>query len=161
MKVIDHKREFRNALGTFATGVTVVTSASDTGEPIGMTVNSFASVSLDPPLVLWSIDKRSRYLETFTKTDHFAIHILKREQEALSNLFASSENDKFTNLQWQPDSNGTPLLPDYETRFVCTTEHCYEGGDHIIIVGKVRDFDYHGGSPLLFHCGRYKSVAED
>ena len=94
------QKEFRNALGMFATGITIVTTTTPEGEPIGMTVNSFASVSLDPPLVLWSVGNHANSYDIFTKTDHFAIHVLRKDQEELSNLFASRGEDKFGGIGW-------------------------------------------------------------
>ncbi len=158
MKVTDHQRELRNALAAFATGVALVTTADDAGAPVGMTINSFASVSLNPPLVLWSIDKKSVWFDTFTRCNHFAIHVLTHDQQEISNTFAARNNNRFDLVNWQPDPHGTPLLDDCCSRFVCRTEHRYDGGDHIILVGRVLDFEYRDSLPLLFHRGEYKSL---
>ena len=160
MTTSDKQRELRNALGSFATGVTVVTTAKQDGSPEGMTANSFSSVSLDPPLVLWSIAKSSSCFDTFINAGHFAIHILTHQQQSVSNIFASRENRKFEQIDWQADNNNTPLLTDCAARFTCSVEHRYEGGDHIILVGRVEDFDHSHAEPLLFHSGKYKKAEQ-
>ena len=123
-----------------------------------MTANSFSSVSLDPPLVLWSIGKQSGCYDTFINARYFAVHVLTQQQESLSNRFASRENNKFDNIEWQADSNNTPLLADYAARFVCSMAHQYDGGDHTILVGRVEEFDRKDAEPLLFHNGCYKKL---
>lgn len=157
--------EFRAALGSFATGVTIVTTAQDQETPIGVTASSFNSVSLDPPLVLWSLAKKSRSLETFCETGHFAIHVLSCHQEALSNAFAQSGEDKFTGVEWETGQLGSPVLDEFSAKFECKTVHQYEGGDHIIFVGEVVDFEKRDHAPLVFHGGSYAEakprLAED
>jgi flavin reductase (DIM6/NTAB) family NADH-FMN oxidoreductase RutF len=154
------QREFRNALSSFSTGVAVVTTADLEGQPLGMTINSFASVSLDPPLTLWSIHKACGYIDEFLASKEFAIHVLKRDQENVSNAFSATENDRFSSVQWSANDNNTPLLMDYCSRFVCTPEHNYDGGDHIIMVGRVTSFDHNiDADPLVFHSGQYKHLA--
>jgi 3-hydroxy-9,10-secoandrosta-1,3,5(10)-triene-9,17-dione monooxygenase reductase component len=158
MTAFDQKL-FRNALGMFATGITIVTTTGPTGEPIGMTVNSFASVSLDPPLVLWSVGQHANSFDIFAQTKHFAIHILGKNQEALSNLFASRGEDKFGKLAWQPGDYGSPILPKYAVCFQCQTEHTYPGGDHTILVGRVMAFDDRAdGEALLYFRGQYRYI---
>jgi 3-hydroxy-9,10-secoandrosta-1,3,5(10)-triene-9,17-dione monooxygenase reductase component len=154
-KVAFDSREFRSALGTFATGVTVVTSRSSSGEPVGLTANSFNSVSLDPPLVLWSLARNARSLPVFANASHWAVHILAADQEALSNRFASRGEDKFAGLELESGIDDTPLLRGCAARFQCRTAFQYEGGDHIIFVGEVVAFDHSGLQPLVFHGGRY------
>jgi len=151
-------KEFRNALGQFATGVTVITSLDKDGNKVGMTANSFSSVSLDPMLVLWSIAKTSGNFEAFNQTDHFAIHVLNAEQQQVSNQFASKAADRFEGIDCTLGHAGLPLLPDYGAVFQCDTEARYEGGDHIILVGRVMDFDYKSHAPLIFHAGRYADL---
>lgn len=156
---------FRSALGSFATGVTVVTTALTPDEPIGVTASSFNSVSLDPPLVLWSLAKKSQSLEAFRASGHFAVHILSREQEEVSNRFATSGADKFAQSEWKPGRLGSPVLGEFAAKFECRTIHQYEGGDHIIFVGEVLDLEQRDHAPLVFHGGRYaearpKVVAE-
>src|SRR5690554_1936916 len=122
-------QEFRIALGSFATGVTIVTTAADPETPVGVTASSFNSVSLDPPLVLWSLAKSSQSLDAFRGSGHFAVHILSCLQEDLSNAFARSGADKFANVDWQPGAIGSPVLDNFAARFECRTVHQYEGGD--------------------------------
>jgi 3-hydroxy-9,10-secoandrosta-1,3,5(10)-triene-9,17-dione monooxygenase reductase component len=148
-------KQFRAALGSFATGVTIVTTHSKNGEDIGVTANSFNSVSLDPPLVLWSLAKNAMSLQAFSESGYFTVHILTAAQDALSNLFAKRGIDKFASLNISRGIGNTPLLPDCAARFQCRTEFRYEGGDHVIFVGHVEEFEYNNHSPLLFHGGKY------
>lgn len=148
-------QEFRRALGSFATGVTIVTTATGPEMPVGVTASSFNSVSLDPPLVLWSLAKKSLSLDAFRDSGHFAVHILSCLQEDLSNAFARSGADKFANVGWQPGTIGSPVLDKFAARFECRTVHQYEGGDHIIFVGEVVAFDKCDQPPLVFHGGSY------
>ena len=151
----DHSRAFRRALGSFATGVTIATTLDKDGRPVGVTASSFNSVSLDPPLVLWSLAKDAFSREAFTASGHFAIHVLAASQEALSDRFARSGTDKFAGLEWASGELGSPLFPHFAARFECRLRHEYEGGDHLILVGEVIDFEAHDVAPLLFHAGRY------
>ena len=160
MNVIDKPREFRNALGSFATGITVVTAAGSDGAPLGMTVNSFASVSLAPPLVLWSIGKGSKKLAAYTDAKHYSIHVLSSDQQSLSNRFASGENNQFDGIDWHQDANGVPILNDFLCRFDCVTSAHHEGGDHIIIVGEVVEFEARDGEPLVFQGGSYRLLQD-
>ncbi len=154
-------RALRDTLGLFATGVTVVTTTDAAGQPVGMTVNSFNSVSLDPPLVLWSIDKQSLGYDAFTAEGHFAVHVLKSDQQHISNLFAGRGADKFGHVQWRPGPHQVPLLDDCAALFQCRLAQCIEGGDHTILLGEVTDFTASGGEPLVFHRGRYRALAGD
>jgi len=124
-------QEFRSALGSFATGVTVVTTATEDSVPVGVTASSFNSVSLDPPLVLWSLAKKSLSLGAFRDSGHFAVHILSFAQEGISNSFAKSGADKFGAVDWRPGLLGSPILHEFAAKFECRTIHQYEGGDHI------------------------------
>ncbi len=152
---MDKQSDFRAALGTFATGVTIVTTTSETGEPIGVTASSFNSVSLDPPLVLWSLAKSSSSKEAFCSSGHFCIHVLSAAQEELSNNFARSGAEKFADVKWRSGVLGSPVLDNYSALFQCKMMHEYEGGDHVILVGEVIEFDRKDHAPLLFHGGRY------
>lgn len=147
--------EFRQALGSFTTGVTVVTTVGLNGEDIGLTANSFNSVSLEPPMILWSLAKSSLSLDAFKAAQHFAVHILASDQEELSGRFARRGEDKFADLELKRGQDGVPLLDGCTTRFFCRTAYQYEGGDHIIFVGEVMEFDHWDLDPLLFHSGRY------
>jgi len=154
-------REFRNAMGCFATGVTVVTAKGPDGEKVGCTANSFSSVSLDPPLVLWAIAKNANSYDAFMAAKHFAIHVLHAGQEHVSRLFATKDADKFAQVPWTEGQDGTPLLEDYSVRFECTTEHLYEGGDHIIVVGRVHAMDNPDAEPLGFYQGKYARIVTE
>jgi 3-hydroxy-9,10-secoandrosta-1,3,5(10)-triene-9,17-dione monooxygenase reductase component len=145
----------RNALGSFATGVTIVTTRTLAGEDVGRTANSFSSVSLDPPMILWSLAKTSTSLDAFRDTKHFAVHILSAEQDGLSGIFASRKEDKFADLDIERGDDGIPLLKNCAARFACRTAHQYEGGDHVIFVGEVVDFQHSETPPLVFHGGAY------
>jgi 3-hydroxy-9,10-secoandrosta-1,3,5(10)-triene-9,17-dione monooxygenase reductase component len=148
-------RGFRNALGTFTTGVTIVTTRDPTGHDVGLTVNSFNSVSLDPPLVLWSLARSSGSLPAFLGAEYFAVHILGAGQEALSNRFAQRGADKFADLAIARGRGGVPLLDGCAARFECRTAYCYKGGDHEIFVGEVLSFEHFDQSPLVFQKGGY------
>ncbi|MCI0996494.1 flavin reductase family protein, partial [Pseudomonas corrugata] len=152
-------KEFRRTLGTFTTGVTIITTRTADGTPIGLTANSFNSVSLDPPMVLWSLAKTSRSLEAFTVAEHWAVHILAVDQESLSDRFAKSSEDKFAGVQVQSGIGDTPLLSGCSSRLQCKTLFQYEGGDHIIFVGEVLDLDRNEIPPLVFHAGNCAMAA--
>ncbi len=153
MTAID-PRQFRSALGAFATGVTIVTT-TDEDEPVGVTASSFNSVSLDPPLVLWSLGKTAKSLNAFRESGHFAVHVLSCHQQKLSNAFAKSGEDKFAGVKWAPGALGSPILDEFAAKFECRTVHQYEGGDHIILVGEVISFEQKDVPPLVFHGGQY------
>lgn len=144
---------FRHALGSFATGVTIVTTMDDA--PVGVTASSFNSVSLDPPLVLWSLAKSSRSIQAFRAAGHFAVHVLGAHQDDLSTRFATAGGNKFDGLAWSAGATGSPLLPDFCALFECRTMHMYEGGDHDIFVGEVIGYERRDVPPLLFHKGAY------
>ena len=151
----DVQRAFRNALGAFATGVTIATTKDADGSPVGVTASSFNSVSMDPPLVLWSLGKSSQSRAAFCESGHFAVHVLAASQEDLSNRFARSGEDKFSGVDWSDGALGSPIFGRYAALFQCRTRHQYEGGDHIILVGEVVDYEAREEAPLLFHAGRY------
>lgn len=151
-------RAFRRALGNFATGVTVMTAATADGQKAGVTANSFNSVSLDPALILWSIDKRSTSYEVFAEATHFAVNILAADQIELSNQFARPSDNKFAGVDFARGAGDAPLLADCAARFQCERYQILEGGDHWIILGKVVKFDDFGRSPLLYHQGAYSMV---
>jgi 3-hydroxy-9,10-secoandrosta-1,3,5(10)-triene-9,17-dione monooxygenase reductase component len=151
----DQVRSFRHALGAFATGVTIVSTRSSDGIDVGLTANSFNSVSLDPPLVLWSLAKASRALPIFMGSGYFTIHVLAADQEAISARFARMSEDKFAGLDVERGLGGTPMLRDFSARFQCRTAFQYEGGDHMIFVGQVEAFDHTDRKPLVFHAGKY------
>ncbi len=152
-------REFRDSLGAFATGITVVTATAADGTKVGCTANSFSSVSLDPPLVLWSIAKNAKSFDAFNETEHFAIHVLHEGQEDVSRLFATKDADKFGQIAWREGFGGSPVLDDFSVRFECSTEHRYEGGDHIILVGRVHEMSSAEKEPLGFYKGKYAKIS--
>ncbi|MHC8299811.1 p-hydroxyphenylacetate 3-hydroxylase reductase component [Pseudomonas sp. ZS1P83] len=151
-------RAFRRALGNFATGVTVVTATTTSGRKVGVTANSFNSVSLDPPLVLWSIDKRSNSHEVFEQASHFAVNVLAADQIDLSNNFARPKEDRFAEIKFEQGEGGAPVFADCSARFHCEKYQQVDGGDHWIMIGKVVAFDDFGRSPLLYHQGAYSMV---
>ncbi len=152
---VNTRDAFRDALGSFATGVTIATTLDANGEPVGVTASSFNSVSLNPPLVLWSLAKNSLSREAFCGSGHFAVHVLAANQEELSNRFARSGEDKFGDVEWALGGLGSPILAEHAALFECETRHQYEGGDHIIFVGEVKSFEACEVAPLLFHAGNY------
>lgn len=147
--------DFRRALGSFTTGVTVVTTHGEEAGDVGLTANSFNSVSLDPPMVLWSLAKTAGSLPVFTSAEHFAVHILSENQQELSNRFAKRGVDKFSGVELERGPDDIPMIKDCAARFVCKTAYQYEGGDHIIFVGEVIEFTHWERPPLLFHGGQY------
>lgn len=148
-------RELRNTLGQFATGVTVITTRDKENRPVGVTASSFNSVSLDPPLILWSLDKSSASLPAFTDFGYFAVHVLANGQESLSNNFARRGEDKFANIDTIEGINNLPIIPECAARFQCKLMYSYEGGDHVILVGEVKEYENFARKPLIFHSGRY------
>lgn len=146
--------ELRQAFGAFATGVTVVTTALE-GKRYGVTANSFSSVSLDPPMVLWSLARTSTSFAAFENASAFAVHILAADQQPISDRFASKGTDKFAGIDVFEGLEGVPLLGGCAARFECRTAFRYEGGDHLIFVGEVAAFEHSANEPLLFHGGRY------
>jgi 3-hydroxy-9,10-secoandrosta-1,3,5(10)-triene-9,17-dione monooxygenase reductase component len=150
------KRAFRNALGRFPTGVTVVTTLGPDGRWIGLTANSFNSVSLDPPLVLWSLAKRAASLPVFANAPHYAINVLAADQIELSRQFASPRDDRFSGVACRKGLGGIPLIEGCAAWFECHNVHQYEGGDHIILVGRVERFADAERPALAFHAGGYK-----
>ena len=147
------EREFRDALGRFATGVTVVTTDTPQGA-LGITANSFASVSLDPPLVLWSPARASRRFPAFAAAERYAIHILGSDQVDLCQRFTRDGFD-FAGLDWQAGPDGVPLIGGCLARFDCARVDTHDGGDHLIVVGRVIEAEHREGAPLLFSCGSY------
>jgi flavin reductase (DIM6/NTAB) family NADH-FMN oxidoreductase RutF len=154
-------REFRNALGCFATGVCVITADPDGYEPFGMTVNSFASVSLDPPLVLWSLQNDSEMYAAWEKTRRFAVNILRSDQMDMSNQYAKKGDHALTDEHWIAGDTGVPIIPESLASFECEMETTHPGGDHIIVLGRVVAMhNRENGSPLLFCSGAYRELAE-
>jgi 3-hydroxy-9,10-secoandrosta-1,3,5(10)-triene-9,17-dione monooxygenase reductase component len=155
-----NKRLLRNALGAFATGVTIVSTQNAEGEDVGVTASSFNSVSLDPPMVLWSLSRKAMSLPSFQGNPYFAVHILAHDQDDLSRLFATQGADKFAQVRVERGHGNVPLIDGCAARFQCRTAFNYDGGDHVIFVGEVLAFDSYPRPPLLYHAGRY-AVAVD
>lgn len=149
------KLEFRKALGSFPTGVTIVSTRARDGCKVGVTCNSFSSVSLDPPLVLWSLAKTAKSRPVFEGAPHWGVNLLSADHEDLSNRFASAGKDKFAGIETEEGVGGVPLLTGCCARFQCAKEFIYDGGDHVILVGRVLDFDRSDRLPLVFHSGQY------
>lgn len=149
-------RDFRSTLGRFPTGVTIVTALNAEGKPIGVTISSFNSVSLDPPLILWSLSRISPKLEAFRQASHYAINVLAADQRGLSNRFASRADDRFADVHVRAGLSGVPLIDGCCAWFECTPEAHYPGGDHLIFVGRVERFAQgEATSPLVFYDGAY------
>ncbi|MBU2993073.1 flavin reductase family protein [Octadecabacter sp. 1_MG-2023] len=153
---VQDQRAFRTALGAYATGVTVVTVPSADG-PIGITANSFASVSLDPPLVLWSPAKGSKRFDYFSGAPHFAIHVLDSHQQECCNDF-TKDRSAFSTLDWETGDHDVPLINGCLARFECTLEAEHDAGDHVILIGRVTRAQSRDGLPLLFQAGRFVSL---
>jgi len=145
-------RDFRSSLGLYATGVAVVTTTAPGGENVGLTINSFASVSLDPPLILWSLAKTSPRLDLFAAADHFAVNILARAQEEVCMRFARPGEDRFAGLDTAPGIGGVPLIPDCLAHLECAREQVIEGGDHLILIGRVLRHRRTDGQDALVFC---------
>lgn len=152
-------RAFRRTLGQFATGVTVMTT-TDGERQVGMSVNSFAAVSLDPPLISWSIRNESRSLNTFAQGEHFSVNVLAEDQVEIATLFSRPQEDPFNNLSWIAGIHGDPLLDDAIAHLECTVEETHEGGDHVIVIGRVSKFTRLSGAPLVFFGGQYRVAKE-
>ncbi len=145
----------RRAFGKFATGVAIATSTDRNNAPIGLTINSFSSVSLDPPLVLWSLVNRSPNLDVFRNAGHFAINILSSEQRAISDTFAKPASDRFANIDWHRGIADLPVIRDTIATFECRRTMTIEAGDHVVFFGEVQDCEQSDLEPLLFFSGKY------
>ena len=148
-------RDLRRAFGQYATGVTVVTTRDDAGRPWGMTANSFTSVSLNPPLVLWAAAKSSPSLAAFQGASTFAVNVLASDQHHLSRQFATSGAEKFEGVDLA-GADGPPVLADVVAHFVCRTTQAIDAGDHVVFLGEVESYAAEGGEPLVFHSGGYR-----
>ncbi|MBW8636999.1 flavin reductase family protein [Hoeflea sp. WL0058] len=149
------KRGLRNALGKFATGVAVATTVTQDGKPVGVTINSFTSVSLEPALVLWSLTRNSPNLRHFTGHGWFGINILSASQSEVSRVFASPTPDRFEKIDWRYGIHGVPVLDGTLARFECEVERVADGGDHLVFFGHVHAHNEEEREPLLFFSGQY------
>jgi len=152
----EQQQEFRAALGMFATGVTIVTARAPDGSLVGLTANSFNSVSLSPRLVLWSLAQRAGSMPVFSRGSHYAINILAADQKELAQRFATRDIDRFAGVSWREGAGGAPVLDGVAAVFECANRSQYEEGDHVIFVGEVESCAWRAGAqPLIFHGGRY------
>lgn len=143
-------------MGAFATGVTIVTARTPTGDLVGFTANSFNSVSLDPPLVLWSLSRMARSMAALSTGSHYAINVLAADQRALAEVFATKGADRWAGVDFVSGVAGAPLLAGAAATFECFNRSRYDEGDHVIFVGEVERCSHRvGASPLLFHGGKY------
>jgi flavin reductase (DIM6/NTAB) family NADH-FMN oxidoreductase RutF len=153
-------KEFRNLLGQFAAGVTVITTTGCDGKPYGLTVTAFTSVSLQPPLVLVCVDKKSETHAYFVASNTYAVNFLTTDQQDLSNRFAKSGGDKFQGVEWSAGAGGAPLLAGALAHVECSIVNTVDAGDHTIFVGQVEEGAVHGGEPLLYFSGAYRGLAK-
>ncbi|WP_413376714.1 flavin reductase family protein [Alkalihalobacillus sp. 1P02AB] len=149
---------FKEVMGNYPTGVTVVTTNDDKGVPYGLTVNSFASVSLEPLLILWSIDHRVSSLETFKKTEKFAVHVLAAEQQDICRLFASKEKERFNSCEWKVSDLGLPIISGVYATLQCKKFKQIEAGDHTILIGEVLDINIKEQEPMLYHRRKFGRI---
>ena len=147
--------DFRRALAQFATGVTVITTRTPEGTPVGVTVNSFNSVSLDPPLVVWSLALAASTHPVFRDCPRYLVHVLSAGQLEIARRFAQRGVDRFAGLAWQPNDVGLPRIDGCVARFECVHRNHHFEGDHIVMIGAVERFETLGGAPLIFHDSRY------
>jgi flavin reductase (DIM6/NTAB) family NADH-FMN oxidoreductase RutF len=149
---------FRRACSRFATGVTVITVLDEDGHPHGITVNSFASVSLEPPLVAVSIDRRNALLGHFLSRACFSVNVLAENQEPLSRRFSSASENRFHGVEWRRSGNGAPLIPGALAYFDCGVIQTMEIGDHFVLIGEVTAAEYSVGKPLIFFDSSYQRL---
>lgn len=147
--------QLRQAFGAFPSGVTVVTTTSPSGSPIGFTASSFTSVSMEPPLLLVCIDHRSENLPLFRECGSFGVNILAAGQEDISSCFASPQDDRFAHINWYMTDHNTPMISDTLSRFDCSLETFHTAGDHDILIGRIIGLDTHDGPALGYFRGRY------
>lgn len=149
----------RSAFGRFATGVTVITTRDEYGKAEGLTANSFGSLSMDPPLVLWNLQKTSQSLPRFCETDHFAVNVLASSQRSVAEHFARPAKDKFEAITFRAGAGGCPVLPGSLAVIECKTVRYIEAGDHVIFIGEVIRFSERDGKPLIFSGGKYRQLS--
>ena len=152
--------ELRRCLGSFVTGVTVITALDAQGQAEGITANSFSSLSLDPPLIVWSLRLSSRSFNTYKNALHFAVNILAQDQMHISNRFAASGVDRFEGVDFTPGIAGVPLIKGCVSYLECSLEASYPGGDHVLFVGRVERIQVNERKPLAYGAGGYLSVQQ-
>lgn len=153
-------REYRHALGRFATGITIVTARGSAGELVGLTVNSFNSVSLNPPLIVWSLAQHSPIRAAFENCSHFAINVLSHDQEQLSRRFAAKIPNKFDGVAYQPGAGDAPLIEGCCAWFECHNQAQFPGGDHVVFLGRVEHYGRRDLAPLVYHGGKYHELRD-
>ncbi|MCC5809380.1 MAG: flavin reductase family protein [Ectothiorhodospiraceae bacterium] len=158
MSDLDSTSTLRKALAAYATGVAVVTARAPDTRPVAMTVNSFTTVSLQPPLVLWSAHRGVGPFDAFQAATHYAVHVLHAGQEATALHFARDVEDKFTGVAYVDGNHGLPLLDDFSARFLCQVEQRLNGGDHLMLLGRILEMEHRPAEPLIFHDGRFRPV---
>jgi flavin reductase (DIM6/NTAB) family NADH-FMN oxidoreductase RutF len=154
------KTDFRRTLGCFATGITVITTVDDDGGPVGLTANSFTSLSLDPPMVLFCLDRNIQSFEAFHDNRHFAVNILSAGQKDMSSRFAQSGAEKWSGVEFETWETGCPILDGCLANLECDIESIHEGGDHVIIIGEVKRIACaeDGSAPLIYFRGGYAGL---
>jgi 3-hydroxy-9,10-secoandrosta-1,3,5(10)-triene-9,17-dione monooxygenase reductase component len=152
--------ELRQALGRFVTGVTIVTCRDENGEPVGLTANSFNALSLDPPLVLWSLRGASSTIGAFTSASHFAVNVLAADQVDLSRRFARPSSAKFDEGEWVDGQGGAPLLAGCVAVFECRRRSHHTAGDHVLFIGEVERIGGTAATPLVYHAGHYRTLSD-
>jgi len=154
----DKTRNLRQALGSFPTGVTVVSCLDKNKNPLGFTANSFTSVSLDPQLISICIDKESFNIDSFSITKHFAVSVLSEDQQSISTTFATPNEDRFQNVEWRTEDTGSPIIENAVAWFDCNTRQVIDAGDHLIIIGEIIAFDSSPKTPLMYLRGNYVNL---
>jgi flavin reductase (DIM6/NTAB) family NADH-FMN oxidoreductase RutF len=158
----DSERHLRAALGQYATGVAVVTTIASDGRPVGMTINSFSSLSMDPPLILWCLRRHASRAAIFMSSDDFAINILSSNQSHLAKYFAVYDSRNLMAVHWLQGDHSLPLLHGIVAAFICRRLRVVDGGDHWILIGHVEEYEVAAGkSPLIFQDGRYFTLMQD
>ena len=161
MSIEKNQALFKEAMGNYPTGVTVLTTTDKDGNPVGLTVNSFASVSLDPLLVLWSIDHRVSTLDSFVNGGKFAVHILAGDQQDVCKNFSSKDVDRFSTCEWTFSEHKLPIIDGAFAVLQCETFQTIEAGDHTILIGKVVDIQIENKEPMLYHRRHFASIPSD
>jgi flavin reductase (DIM6/NTAB) family NADH-FMN oxidoreductase RutF len=151
-------QELRRVMGHFATGVTVITTKDKEGTPNGLTANAFMSLSLEPPLVIISVDKKATCYSCFEPDNGFTVNFLSDDQEEISRRFATKGADKFADLKWRPGDNGAALIDGALGSVECKITQCHDGGDHTIVIGEILNVSANGDRPLLFFKGGYQRL---
>ena len=154
----DKTRNLRQALGSFPTGVTVVSCLDKNKNPLGFTANSFTSVSLDPQLISICIDKESFNIDSFSITKHFAVSVLSEDQQSISTTFATPNEDRFQNVEWRTEDTGSPIIENAVAWFDCNTRQVIDAGDHLILIGEIIAFDSSPKTPLMYLRGNYVNL---